>query len=276
MKKFGLFFAVSLLTAAMSALGFAEEELSELPETELSQEAAVGVKIDTELENGTMTIRLDDPRTDGLWWESWRGDKGDSSCAECITESTQDGYAYAGSFRAIDDGTDTIRLVRTDGFYVSEYLDFTVVCEDGKIKESTGGGQAFAVDPAELIGVIGGLWTQQDGGAKVMELTAGTGGGIDVVISDGSGRDGMTGFYTMTVYYDAIKEALIYNNGTAHFDRITDQTEMADEADEGDGEPSGEGGYGALRLESESGEAEDLIIYWDDLSSENETIAFVR
>ena len=245
-----------------------------------SQSEPQGTKINTSIENGVLTITIDDPREDNgnLYWTYYTDDKGDASLVELLTQSTDDGVAYAGSFRAIDDGTDTIRIARTNGTYVLEYEDFEVLCENGEIKEITGGGQAFGVDPEELIEVIGGIWNEKDGGSSVMEFTLGTDGGIDVVVSDGSGKDGVTEFYTMTVYYDAIRDALFYNNGTSHTAAITDgseeDTEAAAPAD--DSEESADAGFGALRLESETDEEDDLIIYWDDLSSNADTVAFVR
>ena len=85
----------------------------------------------------------------------------------------------------------------------------------------------------------------------------------------------------MTVYYDVIREALLYNNGTSHTAAITDgsesETEAAEPADASEeADASEDAGFGALRLESESGEVEDLVIYWDDLSSDTDTVAFVR
>ena len=175
--------AGTLAALLMAAPFYAQETESELPETftevisegidpaEIISEAAedssedemAGTRINTSFENGVLTITIEDPRQDSnLYWASYQGDKGDASCTELLTESTMDGPAYAGSFRAIDDGTDTIRIVRTNGTYVFEYQDFNVLCEDGAIKEITGGGQAFGVYPEDLLPVIGGTWHEKE------------------------------------------------------------------------------------------------------------------
>ena len=66
-----------------------------------------------------LTIRLDGgPQKDGFYWEYYTGDKGDATFVELITQANDDGCAYAGSFKAIEDAGDAedyIRLVYTNG-----------------------------------------------------------------------------------------------------------------------------------------------------------------
>ena len=66
----------------------------------------------------------------------------------------------------------------------------------------------------------------------MLDISLGKNGGLDMVMSDGSGKDGKTSFYTMTAYFDAVKKALVYNNGTSHEDvAITDGSQEQTESD---------------------------------------------
>ena len=155
--------------------------------------------VTTDLEDGVLTIRIEESdekeQDQGFWWESYTGDKGDASFVELVTQSTdEEGYAYAGSFRAIDDGEDTIRLVHTNGHYNKEYLDFDVVTENGEIKETTGGGQALETKAEDLAPILEGVWDEMDG-TNVLEISEAPDGGLRFVVSNSSGRDGMTTFY---------------------------------------------------------------------------------
>ncbi len=268
MKK-NLFMIGSVLLAAglLSVPAFAAETETEDP---------VGTSIDTELTDGVMTIRIRSDRDDApdFHWEAYKGDKGDSSCVELITESdTEEGLSYAGSFRATDDGEDTIRLVYTNGHYTKEYLDFDVTTEDGKIVETIGGGQAFETFASDLAPFLLGVW-QEDGGNRFLDLSMTDDGGFSAVISDGGGRDGNTVFYTMTGYYDTLQDALVYWNGTQYTAAITDG---ADETEpEADVTPDG---TGLFALDGQFEEDEDdlvLTIYWKDDSFGNTDVGSFR
>lgn len=227
-------------------------------------EAVPDNMVTTDLEKGVLTIRIEESdekkeQDPGFWWESYQGDKGDASFVELITQSTdEDGYAYAGSFRAIDDGEDTIRLVHTNGHYIKEYLDFNVAAENGEIKETTGGGQAFETKAEDLAPILEGVWDEMDG-TNVLEITKAPEDGLRFVISNTGGRNGMTTFYTMTAYYDAVEGALVYWDGTEETAAI--EAEGETEADQAETESAGEG-TGLFALEPQ--EDDSIGILWKD------------
>ncbi len=227
---------------------------------------------ETEITDGVMTIRIaatdhDDP---AFHWQAWTEDKGDASFTELVTETDmEEGYAYVGSFRAIDDGEDTIRLAHTDGHYVAGYMDFNVRTENGKIVETIGGSEGFPSTGEDMAPVLAGTWQETDG-THFMEIGLGENGGLDITISDGSGRDGKTTFYTMTAYYDAIRDCLVYWNGTVHEAGITAETDAAaEEAIVSDG--SGTGKIGFVGTEEEPG-----LVWQDDTFGNTETGTFVK
>ena len=127
-----------------------------------------------------------------MHWEAYRGDKGDRSLVEVITETDmEDGLAYAGSFRVIPDqgdGDDYVRLVYTDGHYNAEYLDWNVKVENGAIVEVTGGSQAFPSSGSDLAPVMEGVWEEEDG-SRSLEVSLDDDGTLAFIISDGAGRD---------------------------------------------------------------------------------------
>ena len=225
---------ILLAASLMAAPVFADET-----------EVAPDNTVTTDLEDGVLTIRLGEsdekPEDTGFWWEFYTGDKGDASYVESVTQTNdEDGYAYVGSFRATDDGEDTIRLVNTDGHYVKEYMDFTVSARDGEITDVTGGGQAFETKGETLAPILEGVWDEVDGGTKTLEITGTEDGGLSFVISDGGGKDGKTSFYTMTAYYDAVEDALVYWDGA----QVTAAIETEGET-EAESEPEKSTGEGA-------------------------------
>ena len=251
---------VLLAASLMAAPAFAAET-----ENDYFEDPAVDTSVDTELTDGVMTIRIKSDRDDdgsGFHWEAYRGDMGDASCVELITESDmEDGLAYAGSFRATDDGEGTIRLVYTDGHYAKEYMDFDVTTEDGKIVETIGGGRAYETLASDLAPFLEGVW-QETGGNHFLEISMTDDGGFSFVISDGGGWDGNAVFYTMTGYYDALEDALVYWNGTRYLAAISDGSDET--------EPEAEvtpDGTGLFALDGQFDDEEDdliLTIYWKD------------
>ena len=243
---------------------------------ETETEEGILNRVTTEMTDGTMTIRIESAKEEdpGFYWESWHGDKGDASCVECITETDmEDGLAYAGSFRAIDDGEDTIRLVYTNGHYTREYLDFNVTSKDGKITESTGGGQAFETKGEDLAPYLEGIWEESDGGTHYLEIALVDDGGLSFRVSDSSGRNGNTVFYTMTAYYDAILEELVYWDGTEHSAVITGEETETEESNTGEGT----GMFGIVVLSDEETDDAAIGIHWLDNTFGNDgTNMFVK
>ncbi len=262
-------------------------------ETVAAEQEAVKLygDVDCELHDGIFTIRIKALDTDdkNFWWQF---DRENASKVQVLTETDmEEGLAYAGSFRGIEDGEDTIRMVHTNGFYVDGYLDFIVNVKDGKITEEVGGGEGYGVTGEELAPALEGLWEEKDG-PLCMEISVSDDNALDFVISDGSGTDGTTVYYTMTAYYDCIKEALVYQNGMEIAADITDgseteaesQAEMAGETEanlpageteaETDSE-EGRKGCGSFILSSEDGE--NVSIVWqDDTFGHTDTGAFLK
>ena len=230
--------------------------------------------------DGVLTVWIDGegPELDGFGW-TWSPVVPDEpSPVELITQSTDDGHDYAGSFKALDnsgEADDVIRIVHTNGFYVDQYMDFNVKVEDSVITENTGGMHAMPVLAGDLAPFLEGTWKEEGDGGRFLEIAAAKDNGFDVTVSDGGGRDGMTSFYTMTVYYDAIQEALIYQNGTAHTAEITDSEEsVPDEETEGTD-------TGCLTFESvkdENGEESITAVFWKagNVAASDEPTRFVK
>ncbi|MBO7709867.1 MAG: hypothetical protein J6S83_05330 [Lachnospiraceae bacterium] len=261
------------------------EDMSEYPEDVsqlLADESSAGYITDIEIDNGVMTIRLEavGAERDGFFWTVYDGDKGDASFTELLTETDmEEGFAYVGSFRGLDTGDDTIRLVHTNGFYVDEYMDFDVTVENGRIIENTGGSHAFPTSDEDLAALIEGVWQTEETPACFMEITRNAAGGFDVTVSDGGGRDGMTSLYTMTMYYDCLKAAFIYENGTERSAAITDGSEEAASEAASDSSEAGESGYVLFDTmpEEMSEDLSSLSLLWvKDPSTDGTSFTFVR
>ena len=151
--------------------------------------------------------------------------------------------------------------------YCREYLDFDVHTEDGKITENTGGGQAFATNAEDLAPYLEGVWEESDGGTHALEIALADDGGLSFTVSDGSGRDGVTTYYTMTAYYDAIQDALVYWDGTEHHAAVTGEAETEAESEStaaGDGTGSFTIEVLSEEEEGAAGEEAALGIVWQD------------
>ena len=228
--------AVSMMVPAVVYAGEAQETETEAGAQALAVSSA-------KIENGVMTIYIESDETDPDWWWAYSQEDMEDSCTELITDSTDEGYAYVGSFKAVDDCEDAvgmIRLIHTDGFCTDQYMDFEVKIEDGKITENTGGSHAMPTFAEDLAEVLEGTWAEKNEGVTMLEISLGEDNGLDMVMSDGSGKDGQTSFYTMTARFDAVKNALVYNNGTQHEDAaITDGSQEQTEADAEQGTGAG-------------------------------------
>lgn len=228
--------AVSLTVPAMV---YADEA----QETETENETLAMAVSSVSIENGVMTIYVESEEKDPDWWWEFSREDAEDSCIEVITDSTDEGYAYVGSFKALDDCVDavgTIRLIHTDGFCTDQYMDFEVKVEDGKITENTGGSHTMPTFAKDLAAFLEGTWVEKAEGRTMLDISLGEDNGLDMVMSDGSGRDGKTSFYTMTAHFDAVKDALVYNNGTEHEGAaITNGSEEQTEADTEQGTGAG-------------------------------------
>ena len=254
----------------------AAETAASVPAEAAGTEERAAAQIETELTDGVLTIRLDGgPQKDGFYWEYYTGDKGDATFVELITQANDDGCAYAGSFKAIEDAGDAedyIRLVYTNGTYVYEYTDVNVKIENSQITEKSGGAYVYGVDYKEFADLLAGTWQEENNGTNYLEITLDETDGLDAVISNGGGKDGQTSYYTMTLHFDAIKEALMYVDGKEVTAEITD----GEGADTSAAAVSEEAGYGGFVLEVDEETQTVKSIQWADMSGAHEPIVFVK
>ena len=184
-----------------------------------------GWKLDNELKNGTYTIRIQASANDkkGYYWESYKGDKGDATLVELVTETTEEkGLAYSGSFRAAEetkgqgDIEDTIRIVHTDGTVVDEYMEFNVKIHDGKIIDVSGGSNVLPTSDSDFASVICGTWIEEEKENMMIRLTRNSVEGFDGIVYEREGSD-YKEIYTFTAKYDCILGAFLYNKGRGMF-----------------------------------------------------------
>ena len=227
--------AVSLMTSSLALADKAQE-------TESEQTVSTSDTYSVDIEDGIMTVRIDsDSENDQYEWQ-FAGEDMDDSSIELITDSTQDGHSYVGSFKAVDgceNKEENLRLIHTDGFCTDRYMDFQVTIEDGKITTLAGGTSTPSTPASEIAKALSGTWQERSEGKTMLDISLGKNGGLDMVMSDGSGKDGKTSFYTMTARFDAVKDALVYNNGTEHEAAITDGSGDETEADAEQGTGAG-------------------------------------
>lgn len=251
-----------------------ETAAEETIEAEAS-DAAQSWEVSGSMEDGiyTISIKATGVEKEGWYWENYTGDKGDATLFEVVTDTTEEeGYAYVGSFRAIEDeGEDYIRLAHTNGYVVDEYMDFNIRIEGGQIVEENGGSHAMPENDEDLAAYVCGNWQDANERNTFMEITLNPEGGFDGVISDGSGKDGTTQIYTFHAFYDVISEAFKYNDGGFHAAAITDGTEEEAPAEEEAGT-----GEGLVAFDPASASEEDLQLILHDLGYADEDVTFVK
>ncbi len=243
--------------------------------------------VETEIENGLLTIRIKDNGEErkGYSWEYDRLGPDEDSCVECITDTDmEEGYLYVGSFRGIRDGVGTVRLNYTNGSIVSSYMTFELKVEDEKITESVGGGYAYPTSGEDLLPALEGLWVSGEGTEQETTLTFGLAGdgGLSAT-AVWTGEEGEPAYYTMTAYYDALEEKLVYLDGNPEAEGPAEEAAdsgagQAEEAASAAEPAEGTGGdveYGCLIVDSSDGETVDSITWvrWD---TEDDDVVFVR
>ena len=118
-----------------------------------------------------------------------------------------------------------------------------------------------------------GIWEESDGGTHYLEIALADDGGLSFRVSDSSGRNGNTVFYTMTAYYDAILEELVYWDGTEHSAVITGEETETEESNTGEGT----GMFGIVVLSDEETDDAAIGIHWLDNTFGNDgTNMFVK
>ena len=283
MRKFAM---VIMAAAFMSVPAFAAENEEAATEgivmeesTEAEEAQMLHGKMESQIENGVLTIRIEatDHDDENMHWTAFDGDRVEAPLTELLTETDmEDGYAYVGSFRALpeaEDGEDYICLAYTDGNYVSEYVDWKVSVKDGKIEEVTGGGQAFRTSCSTMAPFFEGVWEEEDGSGVVEVALDEENDAFKFTVSFGDGKDGQTTFYTMNGHYDAIEEAFVYWDGEEHTAAITDCSEEAvTEAEEMPEESKGKGSFKFVLNEDDS----FAIVWEDDTFGHTETGKFIK
>lgn len=237
-----------------------EEDVFEMPET------------DIELEDGILTIRLSGGSIkEGYYWSYYTGDKGDATLVELLTDSDQDGYTYAGSFRAVPecgDGQDYVRVAFSNGDVIYAYIDLNVEIKDSQITDYS----SLSYCPSDLSDQLVGTWVSQSDETVFLSISSLGSGDYDMVISDGSGTDGITKYTEMTACYDAVKEALVYTDGTVYTGEISDVV-SDEEVTEAEEEAHG---TGVFVLKPDESLEKINEIEWNDMTFGNDPATFVK
>ena len=239
-----------------------DTELTDTDTTEFPEAAPqISWKASSEIEDGILTIRIESSEYEKpeFWWQNRPMDDEDDSIVGLARMTESEGLAYCGDYRVLEDanqtGEDTIRLIYTNGFYTSEYMEWTVSVEDGKIMEVIGGGQAFASSATDFAPVLGGVWNEE-GGSKTMEIQAGDNNSLEFTITDESAQDGEGTVYRMHAYYDAEKMTLVYWDGMElSADAAGDIEEQT-----ADPENAGTGEFGVFPASADGEDETDVVI----------------
>ena len=214
----------------------AEETTEEAPaeETEEAEAESVSIveNIETELENGVLTVRVPEGSSVfGFSWGLYTGDKGDASLTELITGSDQEaGYDYVGSFKALEDqgeGEDYIRIAYANANITLAYFDIHVTVKDNAIQEITAVDTLKTGFEEDYLSTAEGAWVEEGEGAGSMSITKGQNMAYEVIIAKDTGKDGEIVLTTMHAYPDAVLGCLVYADGAEQKAAISDSEEDA-------------------------------------------------
>lgn len=228
----------------------------------------------TAIEDGIFTVWIDGETTDAFHWGYERPEDGEEEVIQLITQSDQDGHAYAGSFRAIGDGEETIVIAHTNGVYADEAMTFDLKAEGGQIVDHPSGGHVMAPTAAELADVISGEWIDEDG-MTLMNIALDEKDGLDFqIVAVGSGEQNAV-VWNMTAFYDCLADAMIYDDGVCVSTTITGEEEEAT-TEQVPSETLVKDSAGAFYFDETAASEEELAIYWEIEGSDMEPVRFVR
>lgn len=239
---------------------------------EPAEEVPAEEEMETELENGILTIKVPHGIMDaeGFSWGLYAGDKGDASLTEPAADSHQEeGYDYAGSFKAGDgsgEGEDYIRIAYADDDIALAYFDIRVAVKDGSIQKITGtDGIKYGCEDT-YIPFLEGSWTEVNEGPGSMTVSKGADGSYEIILAGDTGRNGTVMLTTMHAWPDAVQGCLIYRDGAEQAAGISDSEEDAIQIG---------GGTMTGRIFCGSADREDPTLTWIDTKS-GESVSFVK
>ena len=238
-----------------------------------AEEMPAEEEMETELENGILTVRVPHGShgmdLEGFGWGLYEGDKGDASLTELIADSQEEGYDYVGSFRALEDagdGEDYIRIAYKDGGITLAYLDVRVAVRDGAIREVTGTDGVKSGYEDAYIPFLEGMWAEENEGAASMTVSKGAEGCYEITLAKDTGRNGSVLLTTMHAWPDAAEGCLVYKDGSEQAAVISDSDD--DTLQIGGGTMTG-------RIFPDSEDGAEPRLTWVDTDS-GEAITFVK
>lgn len=259
--------AVTILALGIAGIVCAKPVYAEETETEDASSQGLRWQVSSEIEDGVLAIRIASSQAEvpEFWWQDRISDKGDASHVGLTMMEEEEGTAYCGYYKALEDnweGDDTIRLVYTNGDYTAEYMEWVVSVKDGKITDVIGGSQAFPTSAEDLASVLQGTWKEENG-TQSLTIRQGEDNSLEFTVLDENGN----AQYLMHAFYDAEKEALVYRDAAPCQADASDDSENA----------AGTGIFGLLPLSEDAQDAQNIAVIWqDDTFGNNETGRFLK
>ena len=216
------------------------------------------------IENGSyiLQVALEENET-GKWTAE---DMSESDSAVNLNYARLENGIFEARFDPAADGKATVVVKHMNGIACDRAHTFDLLVKDGQIREVTGGSFAVSPAPGELNGYFAGEWREKDTQFTVMTISEGSEGVLNAEIISPVTHGAY--LFRMSLRYDCLLEAFVYDDGAVYDLPITDSDEFIL------GEPIKKDLGGCLMLKADENGQETLV--WHSLVTPDEKdIVFV-
>ena len=216
------------------------------------------------LEDGSYLVRIPVEENENGAWTAEDGSQDDSVVT--LQDAKLENGAFEARYDPAGDGETTVTIRHMNGIACDQAHTFDLLVQDGKIREVTGGSYTASPSDAELADAFAGDWRDRETRLTQMTVAAGEKGGLAAEILVPSTHGAY--LFRLTMHYDCVLNAFLYDDGVVYSLPITDTAEPAL------GEPVSQNLGGCLKLAEEN---DTVLLCWHSQLTPNEPdIVFFR
>ena len=262
MNKHHVSLALFILIMTMSALIPAVTAENGIP---ADTDPSDALTITGSIEDGSYILRFPIQENDfGEWIAE---DISESGPVVKLDYSRLENGTFEARFNPAADGKAVVAVKHMNGVACDRIYTFDLLVEDGKILEVTGGSFTASPSDTELFVYFSGEWREQDTQFTVMTLSADDESVLTAEIVSPLTHGAY--LFRMTLRYDCMMDAFVYNDSAAYELPITDSEEYVP------GDPLLVGLEGCLMLKADENE-QVLLVWHSPVTPDEADIVFSR
>ena len=214
--------------------------------------------INGSIEDGSYILRVELPENETGEWTA--DDMSESDSAVKLNYTKLENGIFEARFDPITDGSAVVVLKHMKGIACEQAHTFDLLVKDGQVTEVTGGSFAASPTVSELAECFTGEWREQDTQFTQMTISADDEGVLTAEIISPVTHGAY--LFRMTLHYDCLLDAFVYDDGAAYDLPITDSEEYIP------GDPILKSLSGCLMLKTD--ESEQSVLIWHSLVTPDE------